>query len=351
MRSVSLGAMLLIAACGPPSREWRERVVPVTVIVVEPTVFSRTVMAAGWLEGGAEAVLYVPEPGRITGVRVSEGDSVEPGDTLVLISTDRAWTAGLTCAAAAVSAASAAEAAARENLERLELLTESGAASPREYEEALAQAREASAALASARAGYASARDGAARGVMLAPFRGTVTRVWARTGCPAAGPLAALAGEGTLKCRVGLSVGALPWIRPGLPAFFATEHRPGMLFPGWVVSAGDRVDPVTGLVSAVLQFPDSTGLLSPGMSGMASIALETVSDAVVLPENAFVIGPDGERTVMVVRRGRAVELTPDTGLECGFMVQVLDRVTPGDSVILLGNTLVSPGDSVAAVAR
>lgn len=350
MRQADVLPLLLLLACaGPDSTQGGP--IPVTVVVAEPGTVSRTVMAPAWLEAGDEAILQVSVPGRVTGVHVSEGDSVRAGTVLISMATDRAHAAELSASLAAVSAAEAMNSYADGNLRRAAGLFESGSATPSEYEKALSDALFASAALEGARASHALALDGLSRGTLSAPFSGMVTRVWAREGNPAAGPLIALSGGGALRCRVLLAHSALPWIRPGLPAFFTTSHYPGMVFQGLVHSSASTVDPATSLVPATVSFADSSGMLLPGMSGMVSISLELHQAAISLPRNAFVHMSDGTLQVMVVRDGLAWPVVPVTGFEHGFRTLVSSGVSPGDTVVLLGNRLLSPGDSVRVVGR
>lgn len=347
-----LQPFLLLSAisCGAPDAP-PSRVVPVTVEVAGAGGFTRTVMAPGWLESADEVLVEVSGPGRITAVHVVEGDTVSAGDMLVSMTTDGFRTAGLSASLAAVSASGALDQYYRGNLERVGSLLETGAASLSDYEEALAQALTAAATLSSARAAHAGALDGYSRGTLSAPFSGTVTRVLAREGNPAAGPMVALSGLGAFKCRVHLSQNSLPWIEPGLPAFFVTTHHPGMLFHGTVSAAGSSVDPMTGLVPVTVEIPDSSGLLLPGMSGTVTIGLETFPEGVALPRNAFITDPDGSERVMLVRSGRAVAVEPVTGCENGFDRLVVSGVVSGDSVVLLGNRLVAQGDSVRVVTQ
>ena len=306
-----------VLSCGA-SNERPSRVVPVTVEVAGAGGFTRTVMAPGWLESADEALVDASVPGRVTAVHVAEGDTVRAGDLLVSMTTDDVRAAGVSASVAAVSASLALDEYYGGNLERVVSLLETGAASPGDYEDALAEARAAASTLSSARAARAAAIDGYARGTITAPFSGVVTRVLARVGNTALGPMVAVSGLGALQCRVHISQNSLPWIEPGLPAFFATTHHPGMLFHGTVSAAGSSVDRTSGLVPVTVQIPDSSGLLLPGMSGMVTIALETCSEGVALPRNAFITDPDGSDRVMLIRNGRAVAVEPVTGPENGF---------------------------------
>jgi len=344
-------SLILVSAvsCGTPGAG-QSRVVSVTVEEARAGGFTRNVMAPAFLESADEALVEVSVPGRITAVHVAEGDTVVAGEILVSTTADGAGAAGVSASLAAVSASEALDEYYRGRLERAALLLETGAVSPWDYERAIAEARTATSTLSSARAAHAGALDGYSRGTVAAPFSGIVTRVLARAGNPAAGPMVALSGIGGLQCRVFLSQNSLPWIEPGLPAFFVTIHHPGVLFRGTVSAAASSVDPASGLVPVTVQIPDSTGLLLSGMSGMVTIALETLPEGVVLPRNAFITDPDGLDRVFLIRGGRAVAVEPVTGPESGFDRLVLSGVLPGDSVVLMGNRLLTQGDSVRVVA-
>lgn len=341
---------LLLSACAGPEQAARA-VIPVTVMVAEPGAFSVAVTAPVILEAEDEAVLQVSIPGRVTAVHVSVGDTVMTGELLVSMITDRAHQAGLSASVAALSAARARDSYAAGELRRAAALLQSGSATPSDYERALAGASAAAAALEAARAAHAGALDGMSRGTLTAPFPGTVTRVWAREGNQAAGPLVALSGQGALRCRALLSQDALPGLTPGLPAFFSTSHHPGVSFPGTVRTCGSAVDPATGLVPVTVSISDPMQELLPGMSGMISISVGSEDSVVSLPRNAFVNMPDGSLRVMLVRGGRAFPVTPETGSESGFNTAVLSGVSPGDSVVLLGNRILAPGDTVKVVEK
>lgn len=351
MRPAEIVFVLFLLCCCGAAETGSERVFPVTVTVAEASGISRMVMAPGFIEAGDQAVLAVPVPARVTGVIFSEGDPVQAGDTLLSMVTDAAYGTGRASALAAVSAAEILDYHSRDMLSRTSALYEAGAASLRDYEQAQADARAAGATLASARAALARAAEGSSAGVLTAPFSGRVTRIWAGEGNPASGPLIALSGEDLLQTRVMLPQRVLPWLEPGLPAFYSTFHHPGRLFPGTVCSAASSVDMMSGLVAATVLIEDPEGLLLPGMSGMVSISLEFFPEALSLPRNAFVHLPDGSSRVMVVEKGVARERAVETGLTSGYSSRVLAGISPGDSVIILGNLLVSDGDRVRVEGR
>jgi len=353
IRFLSVGAAILFiffAACGQ-GRERETPPLPVTVMVAAPDVISRIVMAPCRIEAAREAVVTVSSPVRIEEVLVAEGDSVLQGEVLVRLATDDMYRSSVNSAASLISAALSAAEYSESNLARAENLFRSGAISPLEYEAAVSVAESARAALSQARAGYQQATAAGSSGQVTAPFDGRVTRVWAKTGNRAAGPLIAISGDGVLRAELLLSERHLPWIREGLPAFFTTAHFTGEIFPGSVVSASGSVDPLSGLVPVTVQFPDASDRLVPGISGMVTISLETVENAIVLPGQALRPTGNGTWEAVLIREGIALIERVETGIRQGNSWEITSGIEPGDSVIVLGNHLVDEGTAVEVVNR
>jgi RND family efflux transporter MFP subunit len=348
--SLLLPPLLLLAACGRQPVE-ETPPVPVTVMVAGPDVISRMVQAPCRLQAGNEAVVAVVNPSRIEEVLVTEGDRVSGGELLARLSSDDVHGSSVNSAAAAVGAARAAAEYSGENLARTRELFEAGALSSSDYESAVAADESARAALGRAWAGYTSAEAAGSSGQVTAPFDGVVTRVWARTGNMASGPLMTVAGDGVLRAELLVSERHLPLLRDGLPAFYSTAHFPGEVFPGSVVSVSASVDPVSGLVPLVVQLSDTTGRLVPGLSGMMTVSLETADSVVVLPGRALRPVGDGAWEAVLVSAGSAELRAVETGIRQGNSWEIVSGVEFGDSVVVLGNHLVDEGSAVTAVDR
>jgi RND family efflux transporter MFP subunit len=227
-RFLPVGAAVLIilfAACGPAGKR-ETPPLPVTVMVATPDVISRIVMAPCRIEAEQEAIVTVSSPVRIEEVMVVEGDSVLQDDVLVRLATDDMYSSSVNSAASMIGAALSTAEYSESNLARAENLFLSGALSPSEYEAVVTAAESARAALSSARAGYQQATAVGSSGQVTAPFDGRVTRVWAKIGNRASGPIIAIAGDGVLKAELLLSERHLPWIR-GLAGilYYCTLHR------------------------------------------------------------------------------------------------------------------------------
>lgn len=338
--------LFVAAGCGR-SREPEPEAVPVRISVVERSSITSSVVIPCRLEGAEEAVLSVSTPAAVTSVLVSEGDSVLEGDVLLTLETDGMLTAGMSTAAARISAAHAAQEYAAGSLARAEELYESGALSESGIESARASEASAQATLGLARAGYQQAASEATIGQVRAPFAGTVTRVWARTGNPAAGNLVALSGGGVFEASLGFTPSRLRDLREGQPVFFETTIHPGELFDGVITAVSPSVDPVSGLACCTAQFADPGGRLRPGMSGTATVALVTETETVVVPQSAMEREPDGGWRVAVAENGLCRFRSVEVGLQEGFDWQILSGLTEGDSLVVFGINALTEGCRIA----
>ena len=328
-----------------------EKPIPVTVIVVEQQVISSTVVAACRLESGSEALITAMSPGRILDVPVSEGDEVQEGDILVELSTDQQYSSAVSASSAQLTAARTAASNARTNLQRADRLRLDGAVSETEYEMAIAASAAAEAVVRQALAGYAHASSTEESGKILAPFNGTVTRVWAREGNLSSGPLISIAAGGVASSELLIAERHFQYLAEGLPVIFVTSHYPGELFSGEVVSFSSSVDPLSGLVSVMVQFHDSSGRLRSGMTGTSTIGLETSEDTVVLPLRVLLHRDESTWEAALVQNNTAQIVPIEVGIINGTDFEVTMGVEPGDSVIFLGHHLVDNGSTVRVVQR
>lgn len=342
--------LLLSAGCGDGNTAEAE-VIPVTVIVIETSLISETVNVPCRLEAGSEAVVSVSVPGVVEEVLVSPGDSVLAGERLLVLRTDDLQRAMICDAAAMLTAARASSEHARCNLQRAVKLAETGAMSVDEFQRIETEARASEATCRQAAASYNASATAARNGFVLAPFDGIVGRIIATEGNPAAGPLLTIFGTGVIRAELLLAPRHILKLRPGLPAVFSTDHFPGQIFQGSVVSVSETADAVSGLVAMTVQFTDTTGALIPGLSGIAMVSLAVKENAVVLPGSAMTPVTESIWEVAVVHEGKASIRRVTSGIRNGNRYEIMEGLVPGDSVICLGNTLVSEGTPVRVVEQ
>jgi len=339
---------ILLTACGNENSNATETV-PVTVLVVQPMMMAETVYAPCRLEAGYEAVVSVPVPGVVECVLVSPGDTVAAGQSLIELRTDDLQRGMISDAAAVLSVARASAEYAGSNLRRAQELLESGAVSVEEYQRIETEARASEATLTQASSVYGASLNAAESGLVLAPFDGVVGRVIVTEGNPAAGPLLSIFSSDVLRAELLVSPRHIHKLKTGLPAVFTTDHFPGEVFPGRVVSVSETVDAVSGLVALSVQFSDTTGALVPGLSGMAVVSLDTKENALVLPGNVMTPLEENIWEVAVVRNNTVSIQRVTSGIRNGNRYEITEGLQPGDSVIVLGNTLVSSGTMIRVV--
>ncbi len=342
------GILSLLSSC-QSMEENAQLATPVTVMIAESGIINRSIVVYCRLEAGQEAMISAFSPGRILEVNTSVGDSVQEGDLLVELSTDQRNIGAVNAAAARIAAASAVYSNAEADLERSSRLLSSGVISESEYERSAVRELTAEAALQGAYAAYSAARSTDMSGRITAPFSGSVTRVWAREGETTGGPMISIADSSLLKAELLAAPRHLSYLEVGQSVAFTTSHHSGIVFPGAVTSVSPAVDPVSGLVSLTIQLHDRSGLLRSGMTGTAFVNLETVPDAVVLPQSVMRPAGDNARTVALLREGHALIVPIETGIASGTDLEVTAGVSPGDTVIVMGSSLVSSGDIVRVV--
>ena len=339
--------LFLLLSCG--SEIDNDKTLPVTVIVPQPQVISETVVALCRLESGQEAIISALTPGRVQNVQVKEGDTVFEGDILVELSTDQQYSSAVSLSIAKVSAARTLSVNAHTDLARSERLYASGVISESEYDRSVSISLAADASVQGALAGYANARSMEESGLIIAPFTGTVTRVWAREGDISSGPMVSLTGTGLMRSELLLAERHLHKLAIGQPVLFSTEHYPGELFQGEVASVSHSVDPLSGLVPVTVQFHDSSELLRSGMTGAATIALETVQNTIVLPRRVLRQVDGNFWEAVLIRDGVVETVLLETGIMNGMDIEITEGISPGDTVIALGFHLASDGNEVRVV--
>ncbi|MCK5785365.1 MAG: efflux RND transporter periplasmic adaptor subunit [Candidatus Sabulitectum sp.] len=343
-------AVLLMTGCSEETGNGREDI-PVSIYVVKPSMISETINAPCRLESGSEAVISVAVPSIVEEVLVSPGDTVTAGQRLLVLRSDDAQRAMIYDAAAMLTVARASSEYAQENLRRANELLETGAMSAGEYERIQTESRVSMASFNQAAAGYSAASTSARSGLVLAPFNGVVGRVMATEGNRSTGSLMSIFGTEVLRAELLVAPVHIHKLRTGLPAVFTSDHFPGTVFPGAVVSVSETADPLSGLVALTVQFTDDTNNLVPGLSGVTMVSLENREDVLVLPGSMMTLLGEDLMEIFLIEDGRAARRTVETGIRNGISYEITSGLLPGDSVIDLGHTFVSDGVDVRVVQQ
>ena len=127
----------------------------------------------------------------------------------------------------------------------------------------------------------------------------------------------------------------------------------GTVFPhkGRVTIASRAVDPKTGTLTLIAEFPNPQGLIRPGQFGRVRGVIDTIENAILIPQIA-VMEEQSARTVYVVEPGNKVAVrTVALGERYGNLVIVKEGVKPGELVIVEGLQKVRPGMTVTTTEK
>ncbi|HEV2008613.1 MAG TPA: efflux RND transporter periplasmic adaptor subunit, partial [Burkholderiales bacterium] len=126
-----------------------------------------------------------------------------------------------------------------------------------------------------------------------------------------------------------------------------TDSQGASVANGELAFIDNAVDTTTGTVKLRAVFPNQDKLLWPGQFATASLTLSEQQNAIVVPSQAVQIGPNGQFVFVVKpdltaeQRAVAVERVE------GAQTIISKGLTPGEKVVTIGQSRLSPGIKVA----
>jgi RND family efflux transporter MFP subunit len=317
---------------------------PMAVTLVKPTrgPISRPVTLPATVQAFQKAVLYSKVGGYVKAIHADRGDVVKQGTVLAEIEAPELladlgkWKADF-------------------DLAQLDLQRMEDARSKAPDLVVLQSVDTAKARALSAKANLDRAQTMLDFCKIIAPFSGTVTRRHVDPGAfvPAAtaGSAAQTAAVFTLmdfsRVRVEVAVPEMetPLIRKGVAARIIAEELAGKAFSGTVTRFAHALDEATKTMITEIELDNPDGQLRPGMFVTARLEVEKKENALLLPGDA-VLFEKGVPSVFVVEAGKAKKVPVKAGFNDGTAVEILQGVEPTQEVILLGKTVLTPGQPV-----
>lgn len=291
-----------------------------------------------------DAVVAPQVAGRLSEVRVHEGDRVSRGDLLATVD-DPALEPALREAEAARAAARANLDNANATLTRARRLLDQGIAPRRQVDDAQARQAGAEADYQAAQARAALARKNHDRRRVTAPISGVAVRVLRRAGelvdgTPAT-PVVEIADPTVLELRADAAAEDLVRVREGSPVSIELDALPGRTLTGQVVFVSPAVDTATslGVVRATITPPPAgSGQLKIGLAARMNIDVAQSGTVVVVPAAAMRRGSDGREEVVVCAAapggGHAAEVRPvEVAGRTGDVVEITRGVRAGERVV------------------
>ena len=359
IRLVTLTALVL-AGCGQPEQQPPQQgPAPVGFVAVQEQPVTLTTELPGRTTPYETSDVRPQVNGIVQARLFAEGDNVRAGQALYRIDPSP-YQAQVASARAALARARAAIASSRALARRYGELVRINAISRQDFENATTGAQQAQADVAAQQAALRSAEIDLSRTTVRAPISGRVGRSTFTTGAlvtaAQADPLVTIqrldpiyvdiqqSSADLLRLRQQVLAGEVS--RGGAATRVRLRLEDGTVYgqEGTLRFADVTVDPTTGSQTIRAVFPNTRGLLLPGMFVRAELVEGVQGSAILVPQRAVNRDERGNATVMVVGRGnRAEPRTLKTSRTAGDNWIVTEGLKPGDRVIVEGAMMLRPG--------
>jgi membrane fusion protein (multidrug efflux system) len=252
---------------------------------------------------------------------------------------------------------------AQNDLSRVRPLTEMNALSKKDLDNAIAANDAAQAQVAATQASLQNAKIELGYTRVYAPFNGTVGISNVRVGdyISRAGEnsvLATISSVGDVRVRFQISEREyLRIARLSKEELSASKKNVQLIladnsiYPqkGEVNFANREIDPQTGTLTIEANFPNPDGLLRPGSFAKIRVLLNTVSDAVLIPQRAVIQLQNLAQVYVVTDSSTLKATTVETGPKVGDGWIIRKGINPGDRVAVVGTASLNANSKIEPV--
>ncbi|WP_138429324.1 efflux RND transporter periplasmic adaptor subunit [Fodinibius saliphilus] len=124
-------------------------------------------------------------------------------------------------------------------------------------------------------------------------------------------------------------------LEKGQPANIKVDAIPGKIFSGNVLRISPVVNAETGTFKVTVSIKDESRQLKPGMFGRVRIVYDTHQNTLMVPKNS-VMTEDGTSSVYIINNNMAYRRNVRTGYINGENIEVLEGLSPSDTVVTVG---------------
>lgn len=138
-------------------------------------------------------------------------------------------------------------------------------------------------------------------------------------------------------------------IKKGQQALIEVDAVSGKTFEGQVLRISPTVDPETGTFEVTVSVRDESRQLKPGMFGRVQIVYDTHQNTLMVPKNA-VMTEDGTSSVYIINNQMAYRKNINTGYVNGDNIEILEGLSPADTVVTVGQSSLQDSALVEVVS-
>ncbi len=350
-RKVAIVALIFLVAvaagCSNNQQEEEEAKIPVELASVGRRDIARMARTSGTIQAETTAHVMAAMPGKLEAVLVDVGYKVTAGQIVARLENSQAE-AALAQAKAGLEQIRIKAALDAEELQRVQILYEEGAASQQMLDGAQTVLKASQAQEAAALAGVQQAQIAVDNNDIRAPISGQVVARLMEPGALAQGPIITLI-SGDLQVEIGVSEQDVNYLQPGQQVEITVPAATTEPLSGKVISVSPTADARLLTYTVKIKLAEVLPAIKPGMAASATYSTESSPNALTVPK-AAVVNRAGQNVVFSVdENGRAVAQTVTTGIDDGQWIEIIKGLDEGDEIIVKGQDYVSEGQQVEVV--
>ncbi|KAA6349169.1 Toluene efflux pump periplasmic linker protein TtgG [termite gut metagenome] len=303
----------------PQRRE--NRILNVNAIIIRQQSLTDEIARRGRLVADEEVDLSFETSGKITEINFTEGSTVQRGQLLAKVN-DASLQAQLKRLEVQLKLA-------EDRVFRQNALLEKDAVSKEAYEQVQTD-------LATLRADIELIKANIALTELHAPFEGVIGLRQVSEGAYASPStvIAKLTKLSPLKLEFSVPERYASQIKKGTKVSFSIEGDLNT-FNAQVYATESKIEATTNSLTIRALYPNNNGKLLPGQATSLKIKMHEISDAIAIPSEAIV--PEmGQDKVFLYKSGKAYPVIITKGLRTDALVQVLNGLSIGDTLITSG---------------
>ncbi len=309
----------------------RSGAVKVLVHRVKPRTLAEKITANGTVLANESVELRSEIAGKVIAISFEEGGRVQEGDVL-LTTNDSELQAQLRQTLYRIDLA-------KTRVDRQRQLLDQGSTAQDAFDSAANEARVLEAEADLIRAQLEKTR-------ILAPFSGMIGLRMVSEGSyiTPSTAIATLQDIDSLKIDFSVSERHMERLHPGTPITF-TAGGGNERYTGKIYAIEPAVDLNTRTILLRARTANTSGRLLPGAYANVEVTLDEIKDAILVPTNAIIPGLN-QRSLFVVKDGKAVLRAVETGIRLDREIQIVSGLEPDAMVITSGLLMLRDGAPV-----
>ncbi len=341
---------LILQACGQEDSATVVEVLrpPVMVVTSELRDVADRLRATGQLMAKAEATIAAQVKGQVTEIQVKEGEAVEAGRVLLVIDPERRELE-VANAQAQLAEAQAELAVAKRNYQRTKRLSKGNVASEARLDEDRTRESLARSAANGAKARLGLVRRALEDSTVSAPFAGLIARRHVSVGeyLSIGTPLFDLVALDPIEVEFNLAEVDSSKVALGHSVEISIAPYPDETFAAKVSVISPTIDPRTRTLRVKAELPNPDGRIRPGLFAHTDLGVSERLGVIVVPDDAVVQRADGAVIFRLDDSGRVERRLVETGVHLDGWVEISSGLSPGDVVVVRGQTRIDDGVAVS----